>query len=177
MDIRDIPLDLAGKIAQKQKIKPEAEQKAEEIKHTDTALQLAQARIWAADFFRNLKDGIRESVDRLNSSGTQKLQFQDNNEYVIALVNQSTGVCIQTSLFAMPTENDDTMPAIKFSYQDGRGEPSDLLLVLGKARATATSWLMADTGTVFGDGTIQSIAEAILRYLLNGSFGIPGIRP
>src|SRR5277367_385348 len=118
MDPRDIPLDLAGKIAQKQKKDPEAERKAEEMKRAEPAVQLAKARIWAVEFFRNLKDGVRQAVERLNSSGTQKLQFQDNNEYIIALVNQSTGVCIDASLLSMPTESgDDTMPAIKFSYQ------------------------------------------------------------
>jgi hypothetical protein len=177
MDPIDIPLDLAGKIAQKQKKDPEAELKAEEMKRAEPAIQLAQVRIWAVEFFRNLKDGVRQAVERMNSSGTQKLQFQDNNEYVIALINQSTGVRIDASLFSVPTESNDTMPAIKFSYQNGKGEPGELLLYLGQIPSLATSWLMADTGTVFGDGSIQSMAEAILRYVLNGSFGIPGIYP
>ena len=177
MDPRDIPLDLAGKIAQKQKKDPEAERKAEEMKRAEPAVQLAKARIWAVEFFRNLKDGVRQAVERLNSSGTQKLQFQDNNEYIIALVNQSTGVCIYASLLSVPTESDDTMPEIKFSYQDGKGGSGELHLYLGQIPSLATSWLMADTGTVFGDGSIQSMAEAILRYVQNCSFGISGIRP
>ena len=177
MDPRDMPLDLAGKIAQKQKKDPEAERKAEEMKRAEPAVQLAQVRIWAVDFFRNLKDGVRQAVERLNSSGTQKLQFQENNEYIIALLNQSTGVGIDASLLSMPTESGDTMPAIKFSYQDGKGGSGELLLYVGQIPSLATSWLMADTGTVFGDGSIQSMAEAFLRYALNGSFGIAGVRP
>jgi len=170
MDPREIPLDLAGKIAQRK------QQKEAEPNIAEPA-ELPQVRGWAVQFFQSLKEGVREAVERLNSSGSQQLSLQETNPYTIALANQSISVSIECSLLSVPTEHDVSTPAIQLRYKDGRREDGELLLCAPGKPGMGNSWLIGNTDTVFGDGSLQCIAEAILRYLLSGSFGIAGVRP
>lgn len=179
MDPKDMRLNLAGKIAQVKEQKDlEAGQEdfAQTILNAEPVVQLLRLRTWAVQFFKNLKEGVNHASDRLNAGETQNLYFQNGEEYRFALLNQSARFGIEAYLISVPTAN-DKMPAIQLNYMYGDGNKGEVLLFPGLAQGTPTLWVISGSGTVFGDGSMQAIAEAILRYVHSGSFGISGINP
>ena len=178
MDPMELRLNLAGKIEQaneQKQIDAGQEEFAQSLLNAEPVVQFLQLRTWGVQFFQNLKQGIRDAVGRLNSQ-KQNLYFQDSDEFRFTLLNLPARFGIEAFLISMPS-GDDKMPAIQLNYMYGDGNRGELLLLPGLEQGTPTLWVVCGSGTVFGDGSMQALAEGILRYVHSGSFGISGISP